>query len=438
MSTKVFYYNGTILTLNSTNDIIENGFLLIESGKISAIGKYDASQTLPDDAELVDLQGNLLMPGLVNAHTHAAMTIFRGLSDDLPLMDWLNNYIFPAEKNLTAEWVEYGTKLACLEMIRSGTTTVSDMYLFVKSAAQAFADSGLRALCGEALYDFPSPNYGPPEKGLEYTRELIEEWQGHPTVSIAINAHAPYTCSPDLLKSCKELADEFNLPLHIHLAETEFEVADIKERYGNTPLMHLESLGLVDERLLCAHMVHVTDEELELVKKKKVKVLHNPESNMKLASGFAPINRMLDMGITVGLGTDGCASNNNLDMFNEMDFAAKIHKGFLNDPTAVTDTQALRMATIEGAASLGLDEVTGSLEVGKSADMIVVDLSAPHLRPLYNHVSHVVYAASGSDVLHTMVAGKWLMKNREILVLDEQDIYAKIDEISQTIRAIVK
>lgn len=434
----IFFCNGPVLTMDGTDRVIPCGWLHVREGKVAGYGEYDpVACPVPQGARRVELAGRLLMPGLVNTHTHAAMTIFRGLADDLPLMDWLNHYIFPVEKNLTAEWVRLGTELACIEMIRSGTTCAADMYLFEQSALEVFERAGLRALCGEAGYDFPSPNYGAPEEGLKYMAALAERWAGHPLLRVAVTPHAPYTCSPGLLKKLGEVARKYGLRLHIHVAETEFEVAQVRERYGRHPLGHLDNLGLADENMIAAHMVWLGEDEIDLAARRGVKVAHCPESNLKLGSGFAPVPALLKAGVTVGLGTDGCASNNNLDLFVEMDYAAKLHKGVLRDTTVATDRQVLRMATIDGARVLGMEDVTGSLAVGKSADLILVDFTAAHLRPVYDHVSHLVYAVNGSDVTDTMVAGKWLMQDRKLLTLDEGATFAGVEEIAGRIRSIV-
>lgn len=439
MNNQYFFYNGPLLTMDGGEDVLPCGWLHVCGGKVAGYGAYQPGATsLPAGAEAIDLKGRLLMPGLVNTHTHAAMTIFRGLADDLPLMEWLNNYIFPVEKNLTSEWVRIGTELACVEMIRSGTTAAADMYLFEQSALEAFERAGMRALCGEAAYDFPSPNYGAPEEGLKYMAALAERWAGHPLLKVGVTPHAPYTCSPELLRKLAELARKNGVRLHIHVAETEFEVAQVRERYGRHPLCHLDNLGVVDENLIAAHMVWLGEDEIDLAARRGVKVAHCPESNLKLGSGFAPVPAMLKAGVVVGLGTDGCASNNNLDMFVEMDYAAKLHKGVLRDPTVATDREVLRMATIDGAKVLGVDDVTGSLAVGKSADLILVDFTAAHLRPVYDYISHLVYAVGGSDVTDTMVAGRWLMRDRKVLSLDEASVFEGVEGIAQEIRRIVK
>ncbi len=436
-SASVFFYNGSIMRLGTAEKIIDKGFLLVEDGKIADFGVWNDSSTLPGGVELVNLQGNLLMPGLVNAHNHVAMTLFRGLGDDMALMDWLNNCIFPIEQNLTKDWVTWGTKLGCIEMIRSGTTMVNDMYLFMEGAVEAFAESGMRAMVGEGVFDFPTASIGPAEEGIKAVTKLIQKWKEYELVVPVMVAHSAYTCSADLLKAVKKVADENGVRLHVHLAESAHEVEIISEAQQMLPIEYIDSLGLIDENLLAAHMVHLTDKEIEIVAKKGCHVLHCPESNMKLSSGFAPIAKYLESGINVALGTDGCASNNNLDMFREMSFAAKMQKGYSGDPVKVGCEDVLKMATINGAKALGVEDITGSIELGKSADLIVVDFTAAHMRPVYNYYSHLVYAASGGDVTHTMVAGKWLMKDRELLTIDEEEVFAKIASIAEEIKKLL-
>ncbi|MBW2055001.1 MAG: amidohydrolase [Deltaproteobacteria bacterium] len=425
--------NGTILTLDSKNSIFETGFLCIRGDSISKIGT--GTPTSFKAEKVIDARGGLILPGLVNCHTHAAMSLFRGLADDLPLMEWLNNYIFPAERNMDAEFVYTGTLLALAEMILSGTTTFCDMYLFEDQVARAARKAGVRCLVGEVLYDFPSPNYGPVEKGLEYTESLIQKWQTDPLVSIAVEPHSLFTCSPKLLTASNELALKYKVPLIIHVAETLTELSEIKEKYGKTPVKHLDSLGLLGPHLIADHCVHIEDADIKTLSANGVKVVHNPESNMKLASGIAPIPQMLSQGLTVGLGTDGCASNNNLDLFSEMDTAAKLHKVNTLDPTVMDARSVLKMATIHGARVLGLQDVTGSLEVGKKADVIVIDTHKPHLTPMYNATSHLVYAARGNDVSHSIINGQPVMEDRNLLTLDVTEIMARAREMSIRVRS---
>jgi 5-methylthioadenosine/S-adenosylhomocysteine deaminase len=425
--------NGTVLTMDSKNSIFETGFLCIRGDSISKIGTGTPSSFKAE--KIIDARGGLILPGLVNCHTHAAMSLFRGLADDLPLMEWLNNYIFPAERRIDAEFVYTGTLLALAEMILSGTTTFCDMYLFEDQVARAARKAGVRCLVGEVLYDFPSPNYGPVEKGLEYTESLIQKWQKDPLVSIAVEPHSLFTCSPELLTASNELALKYKVPVIIHVAETLTELSEIKEKYGKTPVKYLDSLGLLGPHLIADHCVHIDDADIKTLADHGVKVVHNPESNMKLASGIAPIPQMLSQGVTVGLGTDGCASNNNLDLFSEMDTAAKLHKVNSLDPTVMDALSVLKMATIHGARVLGLQNVTGSLEVGKKADIIVIDTHKPHLTPMYNAISHLVYAARGNDVSHSIINGQLVMEDRKLLTLDIAEIITRAREISIRVKS---
>jgi len=343
-------------------------------------------------------------------------------------MTWLNEYIFPAEAALDAEQVERGALLACAEMILSGTTTFCDMYLFEAAVARAAQKAGMRAVVGEVLFDFPSPSYGDIENGFAWTQELIASFRGDPLITVAVEPHSPYLCRPELLTRAFGLAERHSLPVVIHLSETAGEVETIRRRYGRTPVGHLAALGLLAPNLLACHCVALTEADIGLLQQHGVKVSHNPESNMKLASGIAPVPRLVAAGICVGLGTDGAASNNNLDLFQEMDTAAKLHKGHGLDPSVLDATTVLRMATIDAARALGLDGRTGSLEPGKQADLIILDMRQPHLVPMYHPASHLVYAARGSDVTTVIIDGRCVMRDRRILTFD---VEAAMDEVNR-------
>jgi len=432
----ILVYNGTILTMDDRNRTIPNGLLAISGNTIGHVGQ-DEKGSLKAQKEL-DAEGGLILPGLINGHTHAAMTLFRGLADDLPLMDWLNNYIFPAEGKMDADFVRVGTLLACAEMIMSGTTTFCDMYLFEEEVARAAKEAGMRCLVGEVLYDFPSPNYGTIEKGFIYTEALIERWRRDSLINIAVEPHSLFTCGVELLRKANDLALGKGVPLILHLAETREELEEIERRYGKNPTQHLKDLGLLGSHLIVDHCVHVSKPEIELLAENEVSVVHNPESNMKLASGIAPVPDMIAKGMKVGLGTDGCASNNNLDLFGEMDMAAKLHKASKLDPTVMDAQTLVKMATIDGARALGLEKITGSLEAGKKADLIVIDTNKPHLIPMYNPYSHLVYAAGGHDVRHSVIDGNLVMEDRRLLTLDLEDILVRSREKSEKVRAWVK
>ncbi len=429
--------NGLILTMKDSMEIIEDGAVGIRDGSIVGIGPTGELRKCYLASRVMDARGCAVMPGLINAHTHAPMTLFRGLADDLPLMEWLEHYIFPVEAHLCKEWVRWGALLACAEMLLSGTTTFCDMYLFENEVAEAAKEAGIRALVGEVLYDFPSPNYGPIEKGFSYTEELIEKWKGDPLVSIAVEPHATFTCSPELLKKARRLADLHQVVLITHVSETQQEVQRILEMYGQSPVMHLMELGILQGPTVVDHAVWVNEQEIDILREQGVGVIHNPESNMKLASGVAPVEKMLKAGLPVGLGTDGAASNNDLDMFREMDSAAKLHKVFSGNPAVLDAGTVLRMATSLGAKALGLDSLVGSLEPGKRADIILVDLDGLHLTPRYNVVSHLVYAARGSDVKSVLVDGRVVVEEGKLLCLDLKEVLNTVKEISQEIIELV-
>ena len=425
--------NGWILTMDAQRREFNPGFLAIRGTEISAVGPMSEAPIWAA-AKTIDADGGIVLPGLVNAHTHAAMTCFRGMADDLPLMDWLQDHIFPAEARLDHEQVKIGTLLACAEMILSGTTCFCDMYLFEDAVAEAARLAGMRAVVGEVLYDFPSPNYGPIEAGFTYTERLIAKWRDDPLITIAVEPHSPYLCAPDLLRRAGDLARGNNLPLVIHVAETRAEIATTRERYGVTPVRHLADLDLLYPGLLACHGVMLTDDDMDLLQSHDVKIAHNAESNMKLASGIAPIPQLLARGICVGLGTDGCASNNNLDLMGEMDTVAKLHKVNTLDPTVLDAETVLAMATIDGARALGMSDRIGSLETGKSADLILIDTRQPHLTPLYHPVSHIVYAARGGDVRTTVINGQVVMEDRVPLTLDRDRVMQDVSRLADTIR----
>ncbi len=387
----------------------------------------------PDVKRLHEPHG-LIMPGLINTHTHAAMTCFRGLADDLPLMTWLQEHIFPIEAKLTGDWVYHATMLSMAEMIKSGTTSFCDMYLFAMEVARAADAAGMRTWVGEVLYDFPSPNYGEPANGFDYVRDMFEQYRNHPLITVTCDPHSVYTCSPDLLSRLGEMAGGEESLFVIHLSETESEIATCRERYGCSPVEHLNNLGLLNERVLADHCVVLENEDIALMAAHKVKVAHCLESNMKLASGVAPVVKMLNSGITLSLGTDGSASNNDVDMFSEMNSVAKVHKVASMDPTVMDAETTLHAATHGGATALLAADKIGTLVAGKKADVIVLDLHQPHLIPLYNIPSHLVYAARGADVIHSFINGRQLMHNRRLLTINEEAVLAKMEEIGHDIR----
>ncbi len=425
-----------LLTMDAERKIIEDGALAIAGNRIAAVGRSSELRAAHPEAEVLHEPHGLIMPGLVNCHTHAAMACFRGLADDLPLMRWLQEYIFPREAKMTAEIVRQSTLLSICEMIRSGTTSFCDMYLFAGEVASAAHEAGMRAWIGEVLYDFPSPNYGELENGFRYTEELFAAWADQDLITITVDPHAVYTCSPDLLQRLGRLANEHQSLYVIHLAENEDEVSTCWKQYDCSPVFHLENLGLLNSQMVADHCVMLTPEEIDLLAERRVKVVHCPESNMKLASGIAPVPAMLEAGVIVGLGTDGSASNNDVDMFGEMNSAAKIHKVDRMDPTAMDSWTTLHMATLGGAEVLGAADAIGSLEPGKKADCIVLDMNQPHLTPVYHPASHLVYAARGGDVLHSLIDGRIVLRDRVLTTLDETAILSTMREIAAQIRSM--
>ena len=432
-SIDILIKNGSVLTMDAEGTLVAEGAVAVAGDRIVEVGKGNVLAASYKPIKTIDARGGIIMPGLVNTHTHAAMSLFRGLADDLPLMTWLHDHIFPAEAKLTFDRVYEGTLLACAEMILSGTTTFCDMYLFEEAVAQAAKKAGMRAVVGEVIYDFPSPNYGPVEEGLKYTEALIRKWQNDPLIKIAVEPHSAYLCSPELLKKAKALADRYGAPMVIHLAEDDQEMAQTQKKYGRTPVGHLAAIEFLSPNLVADHCVTLTQEDMSLLKQFDVKVAHMPESNMKLASGIAPVPDLLNHGVTVSLGTDGCASNNNLDLFQEMDAAAKLHKVHTLDPTVMDARTVVRMATRDGAKVLGLGHLTGSLEPGKKADIIVIDVNRPHLTPMYDIYSHLVYAVNGSDVVATIVNGRILMEDGVLMSLNVEDIMAAANRIADDI-----
>ncbi len=430
---------GTVVTMDGSRRILEDGAVAVRAERIIAVGSSGELVGRYSAKRVLDARGAIVMPGLINTHNHAPMTLLRGVADDLPLMDWLQKFIFPAEKkNVTKEFVRCGTALACAEMIRSGTTTYADMYYFEDQVAEETARAGMRGVLGETIIQFAVPDNRTPQEALAYTEKFIQRWKGHPLIVPAVAPHAPYTNSPETLKACKALADRFAVPMIIHVSETRDEGKQIREKYGTTSTQWLEQIGVLGGNVLFAHGVWLTDEDLSIVKSRGVSVSHNPESNMKLASGTAPVLRMLALGIPVGLGTDGAASNNDLDMFETMNFAAKLHKLVSKDPAALPAAAVVELATIGGARALGMDKEIGSLEPGKRADLILVDTDTDHGQPMYNVYSHLVYVLKGSDVRATVINGKIVMLDGRVLTLDERAIRLQAREFQRRIAASLK
>jgi len=426
---------GTLLTMSQAMEIVHNPVIGIRDGKILFIDRPGRSTAPIRAKEILDASHSIVMPGLVNTHTHLPMVFFRGLADDLPLMDWLNNHIFPAEaKHVNREMVYTGSLLAIAEMILTGTTTFCDGYFYESSVAQAAIDAGMRAVTAQGFIDSPAGGNDTLSRNIEIAERFIDKWRGKSgLLTPALFCHSPYTCSPDTLKEVKKVSRGAKVPYIVHLAETRDEVRIIRERYGVSPVMHLEKSGVLDNATIAVHCVWLEEKDLEMLAERGVKVSHNPESNMKLASGVAPVPDMLGKGISVGLGTDGSASNNDMDLFTEMDTAAKIHKVFRGDPTVMDAITVLKMATIGGARVLNLADRIGSVEAGKDADIILVDTRKPHLTPLYNCYSQLVYAANGADVSTVIINGKVVLKERRFPGLDIEDILNRARKIAREI-----
>jgi len=420
--------HGTLLTMNARCDQVADGGVAISGDSLVAAGPTEALLAEYTAEDVVDCSGQIIMPGLVNTHTHMPMTLLRAMADDLRLDVWLMGYMMPTEREfVTPEFCRLGTQLSCAEMIRGGTTLFADMYYFEADIAEATAQAGLRAVCGQSIMKFPSPDADSYEQSLAYTRQFIQDWLGHPLIVPSVAPHAPYTCTDEILKACTELALEFDVLLQIHILETRQEADESWEAFEKKVVERVAELGVFRAKTIAAHCVHVDSEEIRLLHKHGVAVAHNPTSNLKLASGIAPIKEMLERGVRLSVGTDGAASNNDLDMFEEMRLAALLVKGATYDPTALPAREALLMATRWGAEALNLGDITGSLDVGKRADLIVVDRSplhnAPHFERDPNSVySQLVYATQSADVQHVMVNGQWLMRDRCLLTLDEERI----------------
>ena len=429
-------HNGTIVTVNDAFDIVADGHVAIKDGKIVSVTEKNSMRHLPEADTVIDAQGGIIMPGLVNTHTHVPMSLFRGLADDLPLDTWLNEHIFPAEaKHITPEFVKWATWLACTEMVLGGITTCCDGYFHEDEVALAFNQFGLRAVAGQGIIDFPAPGVPDPGEKLNVARNFAEALLGSSgIVSPSLFCHSPYTCSADTLRQAKSIANELDVLFQIHVAETRAEVDQCMAEKGMTPVRYLDELDVLDEKTLLVHAVWVNDDDIDCIAGRKASVSHNPESNMKLGAGIAPVGRMLVAGVKVGIGTDGCASNNNLDLFQEMDITAKLHKVVSGDPTALDAQTVIRMGTINGAGAIGLGSRVGSLEAGKAADLIIINTRQPHLTPMYRPDSHIVYAANASDVETVVIAGRVIVKNREVLTMDTNEILQTADRLSREVR----
>ena len=429
---------GTVVTVDGSSRVLAPGALAIDGRDIVGVDTPTAIAQRFSSTETIDAGGQVVLPGLINTHTHAPMVLYRGLADDLALMEWLQKYIFPAEaKTVTPEFVRAGTRLAALEMIQSGTTAYADMYYFEEEIAKATKEAGIRGILGQTIIQFPVPDAKTPAEGIARATEFIRQWRNDDLIVPAIAPHSMYTLDAATLKTIRATADREKAPVIIHLAETRDEVKVARDKYKATPTAFLESIGFWGPRTLAAHGVHVTPADIRILTKRRVGVSHNPESNMKLASGTAPVPDMQTAGMTVGLGTDGAASNNDLDMFEAMRQAAFLHKLQRNDPRALPATAALRMATIDGARAIGMERELGSLEAGKRADVIVVSMRGARQVPMYDPISHLVYVSRGDDVRTTIVNGKVVMRDRRVLTLDETSVLDDARAWAEKVRAAV-
>lgn len=426
---------GLVVTMDGEWTVVEDGAVAIENGAIVSVGPSATVQAGYAASEHVDATGHIVMPGLINAHTHAATSLFRGFADDRPLKEWLEQYIWPAEQEfVNPDTVRWGTLLAMAEMLRAGVTLFLDMYFHEERVAEAALESGMRVVLGEALFDNAGPNMLAFDRALDYNRELIDQYRDVPLVSVSVQPHGAYTVSPDNLVKAKALADEHGALFGLHASETAQEVADVRARTGFSPVRLLHSLELLGPSVLLFHGVHLDDEEIELLAGAGAGVVHCPEANLKLASGIARLPKLLGGGVRVGLGTDGPASNNDFNMWGEIQTAAKIHRGAGQDMMATSARQIVHMATRAGAEMLGFGDQLGALEPGRRADMILIDLDQPHLVPMYDVYSHLAYAVGRTDVTATIINGRPVMQNRRLLTLDEDELVGRVREISQQIK----
>jgi 5-methylthioadenosine/S-adenosylhomocysteine deaminase len=430
---------GTVVTVDATNRVIANGALAIDGADIVAVDTADSIAKQFRGRETIDATGQIVLPGLINTHTHAAMVLYRGLADDLALSEWLNKYIFPAEaKTVSPEFVRAGTRLAALEMIQSGTTTFTDMYYFEEEVAAAAKTAGLRGVLGQTIIQFPVADAKTPADALVRADAFIKTFKDDPLITPAVAPHAMYTLDGPTLRAARDLSKRHNVPTLIHLAETRDEIQAAQERFKSSPVEYLDSLGFLGPGVLGAHGVWVTDADIALLKSRNVGISHNPESNMKLASGAAPVPAYLRADVNIGLGTDGAASNNDLDMFEAMRVAALLHKHAAADPRALSARTTLEMATIRGARALGMDRRIGSLEPRKHADVITVSINGARQTPLYDAISHLVYVIHGDDVQNSIVNGQVIMRDRKVLTLDERAVIAEGRSWIEKVRAAVK
>lgn len=435
--------NATVLTMDEDFQIFDPGAVVILNDSILAVGNQSEIESDYQADNVLDCAGKILMPGLINAHTHVPMTLLRGLADDLRLDVWLMGYMMPVEREFVSpEFVRLGTKLACAECIRSGVTTFVDMYYYENEIAAATAEAGLRAVCSQTVLKFPSPDATYYEESLAAAEDFIKAWKNHPLIVPSVGPHAPYTCTDEILWACSELAQKYDVPLHIHIAETAGEVENIRKEFGMPVVPYVRKRGIFDAKVIAAHCVHIDEGEMRTIQRAGAGIAHNPSSNLKLASGFANVTRMLELKVNVGIGTDGPASNNDLDMIEEIRLASMVAKNVSSDPTALPARQTLAMATSLGAKAIHLDHLTGSLVPGKRADLIVIGIDELHNSPNFKHnpqgiYAQIIYAAKSTDISDVMVNGRWLMRERNLLTLDENQLIKEAQAYAEKIDSFI-
>jgi 5-methylthioadenosine/S-adenosylhomocysteine deaminase len=437
-SVSLIVTGGTVITMDGERRVLSPGAVAVDGADIVAVDEPARIRSAYRARQTIDASGRIVLPGLINGHTHAPMVLYRGLADDLALMEWLEKYIFPAEaKTVSAAFVRIGTRLAALEMIQSGTTAYADMYYFEEEIARETRAAGLRAVLGQTIIQFPAPDAKTAADGLARTEAFIKAFKNDALITPAVAPHSAYTLDAATLKAARALAAQHGVPVHVHLAETRDEVKIIREKHGLSPAGYLDSLGFWAPRTIAAHGVWVDEADMPTLARNGVGVVHNPESNMKLASGTAPVPQYLRASVRLGLGTDGAASNNDLDMFEAMRQTAFLHKMQTGDPRVMPATTVLELATMGGARALGMEREIGSLEPGKRADLILVSMKRARQTPLYDAISHLVYVTRGDDVETTIVHGKVLMLDRKLLTLDEAKVFAEARQAADEVRRAV-
>ncbi len=429
-----------VVTMDDAFRVWESGAVAVRDGEIVAVGPSEAVRSQVEAAEVLDLSGHVVIPGLINAHTHVPMSLLRGLKDDEQLDVWLFGYMLPVEARFVdPEFSYWGTLLSAAELALSGVTTIADMYYYEEAVAQALDRAGLRGIAAQSILRLPAPDAPSYDEGLRRAEEFVQAWKDHPRIVPALGPHAPYTITEEIVQAVRDLALRYDVPVHIHLSETAREVEEHRAEYGTTPALWLEDLGLFEAKVIAAHSVHLTEEEMDLLARRGVGAVHNPTSNLKLASGIAPVVRMRQAGIAVGLGTDGPASNNNQNLMEEIHLAALLPKGVSGDPTALPAREALALATREGARALHLEDRIGSLEVGKRADLVVLDLSGVHLQPRYwlgteSIYATLVYAAQATDVRHVLVEGRFVVRDRQVLSFDVEEAVREAWKVARQVQ----